>query len=531
VVLVFRDVTEQYRKDEQLRRSEENLRAIFNAAKNVALIITDIDVENGKILEFSPGAETIFGYSRQEAIGMPAAVLHLAEDVEKFPAIREEMAANRPGFNGESTLVRKSGETFPSLFTTYPVLAEDGAMIAAIGVAIDISKQKEAEVELLKMEKLQSIGTLAGGLAHDFNNIMMGLFGNISLAKMKLAADNPARGFIEKAEQSLERATGLTNQLLTFAKGGAPLREEVSLPELVEQTVQFDLSGSSVKAVFETAPDLWKASVDRGQMHQVFSNLTINARQAMEEGGILTIAMDNCEIASFDAVGLPSGKYLKITVADQGRGIDRQYLGKIFDPYFTTRQGGRGLGLATTYSIIAKHGGLIEVDSEVGRGTTFTLYLPALETGETAPVVSKETLEKKAEVAKRLRILLMDDEEMVRQVVQEMLEVLDFDVETAVDGADALEKYRQAMVMSSPFDGVIMDLTIPGGMGGKVAVQKLLEIDPDAKAIVSSGYADDPIMAGYGEYGFKGVIAKPYKIDEMQKELARIFAVRAAEKM
>lgn len=525
VVLVFRDVTEQYRKDDQLRRSEENLRAIFDAAKNVAFIITDVDVKSGKILEFSPGAETIFGYSLQEAIGMPAAVLHLAQDVEKFPAVREEMATNRPGFNGESILVRKSGETFPALFTTYPVLAEDGAMVAVIGVAIDISKQKEAEEEIRKLEKLRSIGTLAGGLAHDFNNIMMGLFGNISLAKMKLADDAPARVFIEKAEKSLERATGLTNQLLTFAKGGVPVREEVSLPELVKQTVEFDLSGSPVKAVFETAPELWKVNVDRRQMHQVFSNLAINARQAMPEGGMLTVLMKNSGLSPGEKEGLPAGRYIKITVKDQGCGIEEQNLDKIFDPYFTTKHDGRGLGLATTYSIISKHDGLIDVDSEVGRGTTFTVYLPAAESGgQTSALEGKKEVEN-GKGSKQMHVMIMDDEEMVRDVVGEMLEISGFEVERAADGAVALELYRKAMETGSRFDGVIMDITIPGGMGGKEAVRKLLDMDPDAKAIVSSGYADDPIMAAYKEYGFSGAIAKPFRLDALKNELVRVLGI------
>jgi nitrogen-specific signal transduction histidine kinase/ActR/RegA family two-component response regulator len=417
--------------------------------------------------------------------------------------------------------VRKSGETFPALFTTYPVLDEDGAMIAVIGVAIDISKQKEAEEEIRKLEKLRSIGTLAGGLAHDFNNIMMGLFGNISLAKMKLEADNPALPFIENAEKSLERATGLTNQLLTFAKGGVPVREEVSLPELVKQTIEFDLSGRPVKAVFETAPELWKVNVDRRQMHQVFSNLTINAMQAMPEGGFLTISMENIELFPGGVAGLPAGKYLKIKMADQGAGIDEGHLDKIFDPYFTTKQDGRGLGLATVYSIISRHGGSIEVASVVGVGTTFTLYLPAMESVDAMPTAGGKP-DDKVEMSKRARILVMDDEDMVRDVVREMLEFFGFDVETAADGTAALKSYRQASEAGSRFDCVIMDITIPGGMGGKEAVRRLLEMDAGAKAIVSSGYAEDPVMAGYNEYGFKGAIAKPYRMDQLKKEIDRV---------
>ena len=524
VVLVFRDVTEQYRKDELLRRSEENLRAIFDAARTVAFIIVEVNGIDGKILQFSPGAEAIFDYDREEAAGMPVSALHIPGDVAQFPAVLEKMAESRIGFNGEATMVKKSGEKFPAFFTTYPLFDENGTVREVIGVIIDISRQKEAEEELRQLEKLRSIGTLAGGLAHDFNNIMMGLFGNISLAKMKLEADNPALPFIDKAERSLERATGLTNQLLTFAKGGVPIREEVSLPELIEQTAQFDLSGSSVKTVFETVTDLWKGKVDPAQMHQVFSNLTINARQAMPEGGLLTFVIKNCVLSPGDAPGLPAGKYIKITVADQGCGIAKQDLDRIFDPYFTTKHDGRGLGLATAYSIVSKHSGLIEADSEVGRGSTFTLYLPAADPGA-SPVAAGKKAGENGRSPKKMRIMIMDDEEMVREVVGEMLEVSDFDVETAADGAEALELYRQAMEANRRFDGVIMDITIPGGMGGKEAVRKLLDMDPGAKAIVSSGYADDPVMACYEEYGFKGAIAKPFRLDALKKEIARVLDI------
>jgi signal transduction histidine kinase/CheY-like chemotaxis protein len=442
--------------------------------------------------------------------------------VDKFPEVIKALSENKKGFSGESTLVRKSGETFPALFTTYPVFDDDGKMTATIGVSIDISKRKRAEEKLRALQKIKSVGTLAGGIAHDFNNILMGLFGNISIAKKELFKDHPAFKFLEKAENSMNRATRLTMQLLTFAKGGNPVKEDVSIGALVEETVRFDLSGSNVMPVFNQADDLWMAEVDKGQTQQVFSNLTINANQAMPDGGHLYITLENADISEDVAPNLKQGKYIKATVRDEGTGIDQKYLDQIFDPYFTTKQTGSGLGLATIYSIINKHGGYIAVDSKPGKGTTFTLYLPASESQQLPE--TKQPAAKRSTMEQTARILVMDDEKMVRKVVTAMLEKSGYSVETADDGKQAIEMYKQSMDAGQPlpFDVVIMDITIPGGMGGKEAIKKILAIDPKARAIVSSGYADDPVMANYAEYGFKGVVSKPYTISKLQEVLGQV---------
>jgi PAS domain S-box-containing protein len=389
-----------------------------------------------------------------------------------------------------------------------------------IGAAL---MNKRAEEELLKMQKLQSIGTLAGGIAHDFNNILLGLFGNISLAKDELAENHPAHALLAEAERSMNRAVRLTKQLLTFAKGGDPVKENVGLGALVEEVARFDLSGSNVIPVCRQADNLWPVLADKGQIQQVVSNLVINARQAMPAGGHLHINLENASLAAEDVTGLRQGSYVKVTVRDEGTGIEPTFLARIFDPYFTTKQSGSGLGLATAWSIITKHGGHIGAVSEVGKGTTFTFYLPASETGQRA--AAKPPAETSAPIAVRAaKILIMDDEDSVCRLVQSMLARCGYTVATAPGGQEAIALYRQALDAGEPFDAVILDLTIPGGIGGIEALRDLLALDPTVRAIVSSGYAGDPVMANPASYGFKGTVAKPYTARALREVVARVLA-------
>jgi signal transduction histidine kinase/ActR/RegA family two-component response regulator len=382
--------------------------------------------------------------------------------------------------------------------------------------------RKQAEEALHKMEKLKSVGTLAGGIAHDFNNILTGLFGNLEVARQDLPPGHPGRKALVAAEKSMNRAVALTKQLLTFAKGGAPVKESVSLPELVSGVVQFDLSGSNVKPVIKAAPDLYPVDADPGQLQQVFSNLTINARQAMPRGGHLRITLENVELAAGEVPGLEPGSYVRCTVADEGSGIDPEQLNRIFDPYFTTKKEGSGLGLATVYSIVVRHGGGISVSSRPGRGTVFTLHLPAASvpppTKTESPVEPKKGEEKSGPV----KVLVMDDEESIRQIVKTMLERKGYRVETTADGLDAVAAYQRAQEAGDPFRVVIMDLTIPGGVGGKEAVKRILALDPQARVVVSSGYADDQVMAEYAGYGFRAVVPKPFTRKKLLEVLAKI---------
>ena len=432
--------------------------------------------------------------------------------------IFETMTAGKE-WTGEAVMYGKDNQARDIFLRAYPVERE-GQVVALVCVHTDITERKKSQAELQKMDKLKSIGTLAGGVAHDFNNILTGLFGSITIARLHLEKGHPAYKSLREAEKSMNRASSLANQLLTFSKGGDPVKEDAKLDRFVEEIVLFDLSGSNVKPVFSFADALWLAHVDKGQMQQVFSNLTINANQAMPNGGHVYITMENAEVEHTDARKLEPGKYIRVTLRDEGIGIDQKHQKRIFDPYYTTKKAGNGLGLATVYSIIEKHGGHISVDSEPGRGTTFTLYLPASEEAVSLATAGGET--KEFASIQTGKILVMDDEAAIRQVAADMLGAIGYAVETAPEGSAALEKYKQAMSAGKPFDAVIMDLTVPGGMGGAEAIKLLLTVDGQASAIVSSGYSGDPVLAHYKDYGFKGIITKPYSIEKLQQVIDQV---------
>jgi len=385
----------------------------------------------------------------------------------------------------------------------------------------NITERIQMEADILNARKLESIGVLAGGIAHDFNNILAGLFGNIELAKMKLPEGHAAYPYIETATQAFERATLLTQQLLTFAKGGVPLLESVNVKQIIRESLEFNLSGSNVRGVLNLPDNLWQGKVDKGQISQVVGNLTINAKQAMPNGGVLTIDAENVKDIKDKARPNLSGDYVKIIMRDEGEGISDKYIEKIFDPYFTTKQAGSGLGLATVHSIVTKHNGHISIESKIGIGTTFTLYLPAEknlhDSADTAP--ARVTEKPNSQLG---RILVMDDEESIRELFSSMLESCGYCVNCAAGGDEALDKYICASKSGNPFDLVITDLTIPGGKGGKEVMTELLVINPLVKVVVSSGYATDPIMANYADYGFSGRLAKPFKLADMDKEISRV---------
>lgn len=380
-----------------------------------------------------------------------------------------------------------------------------------------IAARDRMEEELLKARKIESIGVLAGGMAHDFNNLLMGIMGNVSLARNMVASQEAVDRVLQIAEQACQRATDLTHQLLTFAKGGEPIRQITALSDLIHEAASFVFHGSNVRCDLALAPELAAVDVDPGQMSQVLQNLLINADQAMTGGGIIQVQADNVWIEGGTPLPLPIGRYVRVDIIDQGCGIPPEHLSRIFDPYFTTKAQGSGLGLATSYAIMRKHGGHITVSSEPQAGATFSLYLPA----------SAQPLSATPSVPASLspgqgRILIMDDDDMLRHLVSTMVQRLGYEVESAKDGTEALALYQAARVLGRPFAVVILDLTVPGGMGGKDTIASLLELDPQVQAIVSSGYSNDPIMANYPQYGFKGVVAKPYTMEELSAVLQRV---------
>ena len=375
--------------------------------------------------------------------------------------------------------------------------------------------------ELQKMNKLESVGILAGGIAHDFNNILAAILGNISLARLGIDPENEKLlKRLTDAEQAVMRARDLTYQLLTFSRSGTPVKKTMGVQKVLRESAKFALTGSGVKCQFSLAPDLFLVDIDEGQIGQVINNLVINAQQAMPAGGGITIAAGNAVFGSVTAehgVFLDPGSYVRISIRDNGAGIAPEHTGKIFDPYFTTNQKGSGLGLATSYSIIKNHEGHIAVESKPGFGTTFYVYLRA---SDEQPGTGRRIADR-GRPAVRTRVLHMDDEEMILQITKDMLENLGYEVETAADGNETVRKYVEARNSGVPFDIVILDITIPGGMGGKETILRLLEIDPAVKAIVSSGYSNDPVMAMFGQYGFAGVIAKPYRMAELSDAIQR----------
>jgi signal transduction histidine kinase/CheY-like chemotaxis protein len=380
----------------------------------------------------------------------------------------------------------------------------------------DKEARRRMEQEALKAQKLESLGVLAGGIAHDFNNLLTGILGNISLAKISLRKDEKAFARLAEAEKASERARDLTQQLLTFSKGGAPVKKTASIAQLVKDSASFATHGSNVRCEFSLPPDLWPVSVDEGQISQVINNLIINADQAMPAGGIIRVTGANVTIGHGDMSPMNEGKYVAISVIDQGVGIDEEHLRNIFDPYFTTKEKGSGLGLATVYSILKSHEGYVDVETKVGAGTVFIIYLPA---SDSVPEAEMKSDLNELPVTGKGRILIMDDDETIRDIASEIVNHLGYDAAVCADGAEAVELYGMARDSGQPFDAVIMDLTVPGGMGGREAMAKLLEIDPVTKGIVSSGYSNDPILARYREYGFCGVMAKPYKVDDFAEIL------------
>jgi two-component system, cell cycle sensor histidine kinase and response regulator CckA len=394
---------------------------------------------------------------------------------------------------------------------------DKGSLIGFWWLKRDISEKKRAEQEMAKAEKLESLGILAGGIAHDFNNLLTGILGNISLAQKHLEEDHKAWKRLEAAAKASLRAQELTRQLLTFSHGGAPIRKTGSISEMLRDSVGFALRGANVRCELFLASDLFPVEMDEAQMSRVLSNLVINGLQAMPTGGTLYVQAINMEIDESHRLPLKPGQYVRIAIRDMGKGIPAENLQKIFDPYFTTKEKGTGLGLATSYSVVKKHDGLMTVKSKLGRGSVFYVYLPA----SALPLEVKEPADNISLMGSG-KLLVMDDEELIRDLARELLNALGYDVELAKDGSEAVTLYREAWHSEKPFDLVIMDLTVPGGMGGQEAIRALRAIDPQVRALVSSGYSDDHVMANFQEHGFIGVLPKPYGIQQVGKLLRQL---------
>ncbi len=501
---------------EKLRESEERYRYV---AENDIFGIGMI--QNGKIIYANDTYCKIFGYKSEELVGKDFLTVVASEQrplmLERTQKkAKGEEVPNHYTFKG----VKKDGTNLFIEISVAKTFAYKGKT-TLLAIFRDVTQRRKMGEELLKTQKLESLGILTGGIAHDFNNILTALLGNIFLARVYMETGKGTARVLEKltgAEAASARARDLTHQLLIFSRSGGTALPTASVGRLLKNSVGFALSGSNVKCEFSIPDDLWEINVDEGQMNQVINNIIINAEQAMPDGGLIKLRAENVALETENAPRLKPGTYVRISIKDQGGGIPEEYLQKIFDPYFTTRQGKSGLGLSTAYSIIEKYDGYITVESQLKAGTTFRIYLPA----SPKKALAEKEEEKESPVTGSGRILVMDDEESVREIAAEMLSNLGYEVRTSIDGAEAIKMYQYARGLKRSFDVIILDLTIPGGMGAKETIQHLKKINPEIKAVVSSGYSNDPIMTEFSKYGFKGVIAKPYRTKELSEIVSKL---------
>jgi PAS domain S-box-containing protein len=514
-IVLNRHLVLRRRSEDALAEEKERLAVTLRSIGD-GVITTEI---SGRVSLINRVAEELTGWQQEDAIGKRLDEVFVMVDEANgrrahSPVGRILQSGTIYGPVNHTLLISKEGAERIISHSGAPIRDRKSVVVGVVLVFRDITDHRHMLREAMKAEKLESVGILAGGIAHDFNNILTVVLGNLSMAKMDVASKSEVFRSLSQAEKAAMRAKGLTQQLLAFSKGGAPIKKSASIRELLIEWSDFALKGSNVKCEFTIQEGLWHAEIDGGQIGQVIHNLIINADQAMPDGGTIRISAENYAVRPGDNLALERKKYVKMTVADEGVGVAPEHLPKIFDPYFTTKRQGTGLGLATSYAIIKSHEGHITVDSRSGHGTAFTIYLPASE----SHALQEDELFDSFEQGKG-KVLVMDDEQLIRQLTSEMLTNLGYQVCISKDGSEALSLFERSKTEGEPFDAVIMDLTIPGGMGGKEAITKLLSLDPDVKAVVSSGYCNDPIMADFRSYGFAGVLAKPYTAAEMSKLL------------
>jgi PAS domain S-box-containing protein len=510
-----REIIERRRAEEELAAEKERL-AVTLGSIGDGVITTNT---RGQIVSLNTVAENLTGWSQAEASGQPLqTVFRVMDEKTRGPCanpVEEVLHLNNIVSRTHPTILIARDATERIIAeSAAPIRDKTGKVFGVVLVFRDTTERRKIEEELIKADKLESVGVLAGGIAHDFNNILTAILGNISLAKMYANAEDKVFPKLANAEKAALQAQNLTQQLLMFSKGGSLIRKPASIGDLIRDCIDFSLRGSNVKCECFIEENVWPVEVDEGQINQVINNLIINADQSMPEGGVIELRTENVFIDEENIELLKPGRYVRISVKDHGLGIPEEHIQKIFDPYFTTKKKGSGLGLFTCYSIVKKHDGHLAVDSREGVGTTFYVYLPASERR-----MRKAAPRQEVQYAGKGKILVMEDDETIRDVTGEMLGHFGYDVAFAQNGTEAIDLYTREKEAGTPFDVIIMDLTIPGGMGGKETISKILEIDPQAKAIVASGYTNDPIMAEFTQYGFRNRIVKPYKAGELHEIL------------
>jgi PAS domain S-box-containing protein len=525
-VALRQEIEERKQAQEAIARAKQEWERTFDTVPDLIAIID----QDFRIVRVNKAMADRTGVRPGEAVGNPCHNLICLRGGPPSSCPHAKLMADGREHTVEVPDYRSEGAFIVS---ATPFHDGDGRLIGSVYVARDISDYKRAEEERRKLEerlqqaqRMESIGTLAGGIAHDFNNLLAGIVGYISLAQLRARSGDGVFELLGTAEETALRAKDLTQRLITFSKGGAPIKRIVSIGKLIMNSAGLTLGGSGVRCDFSIPLDLWPVDVDEGQMGQVIDSLMQNAREAMKKGGVVTARAENVTLNG-KGVGedaqQENSRYVMISIEDEGCGIAPEDLQRVFDPYFSTKdmgaQKGMGLGLAIAHSIVTKHGGYMEVQSQVGKGSTFRVYLPA----------SGETPGKKAEGILRLkRILVVDDEAIVRDVLGQILKHLGYDVACAGDGTEAVLLYKEAMASGRPFDVSILNLSAPGGMGGKEIIKKLKDITPGICAIVTTGYPGEAIMGDFRKYGFSAVLPKPCKVDELERVLERVLSSREA---
>jgi PAS domain S-box-containing protein len=513
-------------QNEELRRAQAELdaaRARYFDLYHLAPVGYVTLSEKGLFLEANLTASTMLGAARGTLARQLITRFILADDQDIYYRLHKRLFETGEPQECDLRMLKKDGTLFWARLEAIISQDDEGNSVSRV-VLSDISERKQAEddhrrLESLKLEtqiqqtqKLESLGVLASGIAHDFNNLMGGIFGYIDMAIEK-STDAVVTEYLNKAVATIDRARGLTAQLLTFAKGGAPLQKITQLFPFVHDTIQFALSGSNVSCKFAVADNLWPCNIDKNQISQVFDNLVINAQQAMPNGGTIEVTAANVFLSGKELPALVKGSYVRVSVKDYGIGILKESLPRIFDPFYTTKAKGHGLGLATCYSIISRHGGAIDVESEPGRGSTFHVYLPA-----SLEIASAHAATTSIHHGSGMMIV-MDDEEVMRDTLRSMLESLGYTVVCKNDGREVVNFYAGERKAHRPVSGIILDLTVPGGMGGKLAVAEIRKTDREIPIFAASGYTDDPVMMTPLQYGFTASIAKPFRKSDLVEML------------
>jgi PAS domain S-box-containing protein len=517
------DITDLKKAEKALEAEKERLAVTLRSIGD-AVIAADI---SGNIILLNQEAERLTGWSQSEATAKPVAeVFQILERTTHSPLENPLNQVLQVGQMVElphtSILQPRHRQELLVAVQASPLREKDGQLIGAVLVFRDVTQKEKINAELFRSGKLESLGIMAGGIAHDFNNILTVIMGNLSLTKLYANPGGKIHTMLEEAERASAQAKDLTQQLLTFARGGAPVKKPILINGILKDAATFALHGTSLQLIFEIPSNLWPVDADDGQLSRAIQNLVINAVQASPSKERIIIKAENFRVLHDISPQLDAGNYIHVSIQDFGTGISPDFLPRIFDPYFTTKKQGSGLGLAVVYSVVKGHNGHVRVESELGAGTTVHLYLPALEQllVEPPPVVEAPVTH-----SGKPRILVMDDEALIRRLAVRVLHHLGYEAETAQDGAEAIELYVAAKASGKPFDAVVMDLTVPGGMGGEEALRRLLALDEEVKAIVSSGYSHDPVMANYQYYGFKAVVTKPYGVEQLGSVLLQVLGL------